>query len=154
MYLNSNIQVTTLLFVVILLFPGGNVFSQDMSMKNVDKNKKVLIDDYNTVDEHIDQKGTLNYVFIWSDLDTSKVNSVSAITGLQDGFMNRIFIYKRNQKPPLNLLINQQGKGNKATILQSNSKSDTLQRDSTYSGENKAEIKQKGSNNSVTIIQN
>lgn len=135
---------------IILLIILSTVFAlnaigqnADQIQKDSDGNVIALFGSQDSTMQSVIQKGVENLFFIYSIEDSTagefQVN--------QEGYSNRILSIISDEKGSFFQRFDQNGERNRIKLLQKNSS------DSTKSGSGEIDIRQKGSGNSVTIIQ-
>lgn len=135
---------------IILLFILSAVFAlsalgqnSEQIQKDKDGNVIALFGKQDSVNHELIQEGVENLFFIYSMQDSSASN----IQADQSGYSNKILSIISGGKGSFLQRFDQKGERNKVHVLQKSTQ------DSTIKEINKIDIKQKGSENSVTIIQ-
>lgn len=134
----------TLILLLSIIF-AVNAFGQEAEriQKGGYGNVIAVFGSQDSTDQNVLQKGAKNMFFIYSRPDSSAGN----IEVKQLGYSNRILSVFTDGKSSVIQRFDQEGERNSIDVLQMSSS------DSTGSNTNEIDVKQKGSGNTVTIIQ-
>lgn len=134
-----------ILFLILSAVFALDAFGQDAEriQKDGDGNMIAIFGNQDPVDQSVMQEGAENTFFIYSSPDSL----AGDIESNQLGFSNRIISIIMDGKDSLFHRFDQKGERNNIQVLRVSSS------DSTVSGSNEIDIKQKGNGNSVTITQ-
>ena len=143
------------LFIITFSFSGivHEIYAQAQHIStDSNNNRTVIFDRYGEIDESIEQTGQSNRLLIMTEPDN---DTSGKFTGMQEGYLNRLFAFMGSSATPLHAEINQKGERNHIFIMQNvKSEDPDAVPDSLTEKENRVNIKQKGNNNQATIIQN
>jgi len=151
---NILILILCPVFLGLILYPTECALAQNYEADNDVNAGNVLLMNKNHIENgKFVQKGFFNQMIIWPHPDSLQ-HSGPAIEGSQSGVLNQAVIFGMRNAQPFSAQIDQQGVRNRLTILQGARYQYTSEDDSTASKKNSFTIRQKGSNNRATIIQN
>lgn len=133
------------LFFILSIIFAVNAFGQRAEHMTIDRDGNVIaiFGNYFEADKDVRQEGSKNMFFIYSMPDSS----AGDINAKQSGKSNRILSIIADGKGSFFQRFDQKGERNSIQVLQQNTP-DSISKDL-----NKIDIKQKGSGNSVNIIQ-